>query len=163
MTLHSSKGLEFKNVYILGAEEGLLPLTHNNDDDDLEEERRLFYVGLTRGIKKVSISYANSRRRFGVSSMFSLRSSFIDAIPSDLCSVNNSSNYAKQLSSRIVNSPKIKSEFQINDMVNHKLYGNGKIIKIEGMGETSKISIEFRGNMIKKFIKKYANLKNINL
>jgi len=163
MTLHSSKGLEFKNVYILGAEEGLLPLTHNNDDDDLEEERRLFYVGLTRGIKKVSISYANSRRRFGVSSMFSLRSSFIDAIPSELCSVNNSSNYAKQLSSRIVKSPKIKSEFQINDMVNHKLYGNGKIVKIEGMGETSKISIEFRGNMIKKFIKKYANLKNINL
>ena len=51
MTLHSSKGLEFNNVYILGAEEGLLPLTHSNDDDDLEEERRLFYVGVTRGIK----------------------------------------------------------------------------------------------------------------
>ena len=64
MTLHSSKGLEFKYVYILGVEEGLLPLSHNNDDDDLEEERRLFYVGLTRGIDKVTISYANSRRRF---------------------------------------------------------------------------------------------------
>ena len=162
MTLHSSKGLEFKSVYILGAEEGLLPLTHNNDDDDLEEERRLFYVGVTRGIKKVSISYANSRRRFGVSSMFSLRSSFIDAIPPELCSLNSSSNYSKQLTSKIAKPFKLKDEFKINDMVTHKLYGNGKIINIQGIGENSKISIKFRGNMIKKFIKKYANLKNIN-
>ena len=80
MTLHSSKGLEFKQVYIVGLEEGLLPLSHNNDDDDIEEERRLFYVGLTRGIDKVTLSYANSRRRFGYESMFSLRSSFIDSI-----------------------------------------------------------------------------------
>ena len=91
MTLHSSKGLEFKNVYILGAEEGLLPLSHGDDDDDLEEERRLFYVGVTRGIEKVSISYANSRRRFGSGPMFSLRSSFIDSIPEELCSYNSDS------------------------------------------------------------------------
>jgi len=162
MTLHSSKGLEFKSVYILGAEEGLLPLTHSNDDDDLEEERRLFYVGVTRGIKKVSISYANTRRRFGVSSMFSLRSSFIDAIPPELCSFNSSSNYAKQLASKIAKPFKPKDEFKINDMVSHKLYGNGKIIMIQGIGDNSKISIKFRGNMIKKFIKKYANLKIIN-
>ena len=162
MTLHSSKGLEFKSVYILGAEEGLLPLTHNNDDDDLEEERRLFYVGVTRGIKKVSISYANTRRRFGVSSMFSLRSSFIDAIPPELCSFNSSSSYAKQLASKIAKPFKPKDEFKINDMVSHKLYGNGKIIMIQGIGDNSKISIKFRGNMIKKFIKKYANLKIIN-
>jgi len=89
MTLHSSKGLEFKSVYILGAEEGLLPLSHGDDDDDLEEERRLFYVGVTRGIEKVSISYANTRRRFGSGPMFSLRSSFIDAIPEELCLLNN--------------------------------------------------------------------------
>ena len=162
MTLHSSKGLEFKNVYILGAEEGLLPLTHSNDDDDLEEERRLFYVGVTRGIKKVSISYANSRRRFGSGPMFSLRSSFVDAIPSELCCLNTQKpdNYFKKSNRKAVF--KVEAEFKINDMVNHKLYGNGRIIDIQGIGESAKISIKFRGNVIKKFIKKYANLKNIN-
>ena len=53
-------------------------------------------------------------------------------------------------------------KFKINDMVIHKLYGKGQIIDIQGIGESAKISIKFRGNMIKKFIKKYANLKNIN-
>ena len=47
-------------------------------------------------------------------------------------------------------------------MVQHKLYGNGKITNIEGIGDNSKITIQFRGNIVKKFIKKYANLKNIN-
>ena len=54
------------------------------------------------------------------------------------------------------------SEFAVNDMVQHKLYGNGKITNIEGIGDNSKITIQFRGNIVKKFIKKYANLKNIN-
>jgi len=54
------------------------------------------------------------------------------------------------------------SEFAVHDMVQHKLYGNGKITNIEGIGDNSKITIQFRGNIIKKFIKKYANLKNIN-
>ena len=164
MTLHSSKGLEFNNVYILGAEEGLLPLTHSNDDDDLEEERRLFYVGVTRGIKKVSISYASSRRRFGSASMFSLRSSFIDAIPSELCSLNTQKRggYLKKTTRKLSNTVKLEDEFKINDVVSHKLYGKGQIIDIQGIGESAKISIKFRGNMIKKFIKKYANLKNIN-
>ena len=170
MTLHSSKGLEFKNVYILGAEEGLLPLSHSNDDDDLEEERRLFYVGVTRGIEKVSISYANSRRRFGSGPMFSMRSSFIDAIPSELCSLNNSSATVSSYGSSLTGKSKVKkktslsvdTEFKVNDMVEHKLYGNGRITDIQGIGENSKITINFRGNVIKKFIKKYANLKNIN-
>ena len=170
MTLHSSKGLEFKNVYILGAEEGLLPLSHGDDDDDLEEERRLFYVGVTRGIEKVSISYANSRRRFGSGPMFSLRSSFIDSIPEELCSYNSDSKPSYKSKTLFSNrnesnkktlSDKI-SEFAVHDMVQHKLYGNGKITNIEGIGDNSKITIQFRGNIIKKFIKKYANLKNIN-
>ena len=170
MTLHSSKGLEFKNVYILGAEEGLLPLSHGDDDDDLEEERRLFYVGVTRGIEKVSISYANTRRRFGSGPMFSLRSSFIDAIPEELCLLSNkttsTSSYMPSFNSK--NRIKKKStltpdtEFKVSDMVEHKLYGKGRITDVQGVGENSKITIKFRGNVVKKFIKKYANLKNIN-
>ena len=74
--------------------------------------------------------------------MFSLRSSFIDAIPPELCSFNSSSNYAKQLASKIAKPFKLKDEFKINDMVSHKLYGNGKIIMIQGIGDNSKISIK---------------------
>ena len=70
MTLHSSKGLEFNRVYILGLEDGLLRLSHGGEEDDIEEERRLFYVGITRGIKKVVLSYANSRRNGSVKLYF---------------------------------------------------------------------------------------------
>ena len=163
MTLHSSKGLEFNRVYILGLEEGLLPLTHNGEDDDIEEERRLFYVGITRGIKKVIMSYANSRRRYGTSSIFNLRSSFLDDIPESLFDFHGAKmkiSALKTFSSKSVNSFN-EDEFKINDMVEHKLYGQGRIILIKGIGDNSKISIKFRGNEIKKFVKKYANLKKI--
>ena len=66
MSLHSSKGLEFKNVFIVGLEEDLFPSALSyNSREDLEEERRLFYVGITRAKKNLYISYANSRYRWG--------------------------------------------------------------------------------------------------
>jgi len=66
MTIHSSKGLEFKNVYIVGAEEKLFPSELSSfSQNDLEEERRLFYVAMTRAEKKLYISYAGQRYRFG--------------------------------------------------------------------------------------------------
>ena len=161
MTLHSSKGLEFNRVYILGLEEGLLPLIHNGEDDDIEEERRLFYVGITRGIKRVIMSYANSRRRYGSSSMFNLRSSFLDDIPESLFNFHGGrKNIFNDRAPKLTDSF-MEDEFNVNDTVEHKLYGEGKIIFIKGMGDSSKISIRFRGNEIKKFIKKYANLKKI--
>ena len=159
MTLHSSKGLEFNHVYILGLEEGLLPLSHNDDDDDIEEERRLFYVGLTRGIEKVTLTYANSRRRFGAQSMFSLKSSFIDLIPEELFSQKIKQEKVFMKTSHRIESSNISDKFETGNKVTHKLYGAGTILKMEGLGDNAKITIRFRGNLIKKFIKKYANLK----
>ena len=66
MTLHLSKGLEFDVVFITGLEEGLFPLFQNIDDINIEEERRLAYVGMTRAKNKLFLSYAQSRKRFGV-------------------------------------------------------------------------------------------------
>ena len=66
MTLHLSKGLEFDFVFITGLEERLFPLIQNIDDIDIEEERRLAYVGMTRARKKLFLSHAQSRKRFGV-------------------------------------------------------------------------------------------------
>jgi DNA helicase-2/ATP-dependent DNA helicase PcrA len=66
MTIHSSKGLEFPHVYIVGLEENLFPSQMSvNSRSDLEEERRLFYVAVTRAEKKLTLSYATSRYRWG--------------------------------------------------------------------------------------------------
>ena len=159
MTLHSSKGLEFENVYILGLEEGLLPLSHG-EDDDIEEERRLFYVGLTRAIKKLTLSYSNMRRRYGASSMFNLKSSFLDDIPDELIAVKSKKKKVFNFSSK-PRKNNIIEELAPGDMIEHKLYGKGRISLVEGVGESAKITIQFRGNTTKKFIKKYANLKKI--
>jgi DNA helicase-2/ATP-dependent DNA helicase PcrA len=65
MTLHSAKGLEFKRVYIIGVEEGLLPHDRVKLEGNVDEERRLFYVGLTRARELLTLSYCSSRRRYG--------------------------------------------------------------------------------------------------
>jgi len=65
MTLHAAKGLEFPLVYIVGLEDGLLPLVGNDGEHDVEEERRLFFVGVTRAKRKVTLSFAESRARYG--------------------------------------------------------------------------------------------------
>ena len=64
MTIHSSKGLEFDYVYIAGLERGLFPIERAVEEGSIDEERRLFYVALTRAQKRVTLSYAKSRRRF---------------------------------------------------------------------------------------------------
>lgn len=84
MTLHNAKGLEFPVVFISGLEDGLLPLGRSIvDPHGLEEERRLFYVGLTRGMKKVFLTHARSRRRAG-DVVYSKPSRFLDSLPADL-------------------------------------------------------------------------------
>jgi superfamily I DNA/RNA helicase len=90
MTMHSAKGLEFRDVYIIGLEEGILPHTRSLDDaeetgvDSLAEERRLFYVGVTRAKERLSLSWCLSRRRAG-SAMDVLPSRYLDEIPAELC------------------------------------------------------------------------------
>jgi DNA helicase-2/ATP-dependent DNA helicase PcrA len=80
MTVHASKGLEFDAVFITGLEQGLFPSTRESDASrDPEEERRLFYVALTRARKRVFLSYANERLRWG-SREYTIPSEFIDDI-----------------------------------------------------------------------------------
>ena len=86
MTVHASKGLEFKYVFVVGLEDGLFPNNHNGETksgEDKEEERRLFYVALTRACEKLYLSYANIRTIFG-SRQINAPSEFIADIPADI-------------------------------------------------------------------------------
>jgi len=80
MTLHNAKGLEFPVVFIVGMEEGIFPHSRSLDDQSLEEERRLFYVGVTRTMQKLHLSYARSRSLYGVGA-YCLASRFLDELP----------------------------------------------------------------------------------
>jgi DNA helicase-2/ATP-dependent DNA helicase PcrA len=83
MTLHNAKGLEFPIVFMIGMEDGVFPHTRALDEGSLEEERRLCYVGLTRAMRDLTLTYARRRNAFGANS-FGMRSRFIDEIPQEL-------------------------------------------------------------------------------
>jgi DNA helicase II / ATP-dependent DNA helicase PcrA len=83
MTLHNAKGLEFPIVFMIGCEDGVFPHSRAIDEGALEEERRLAYVGITRAMRHLYITYARRRNVFGAES-FGLRSRFIDEIPREL-------------------------------------------------------------------------------
>ena len=83
MTLHNAKGLEYPIVFIVGCEDGVFPHSRALDEGGLEEERRLFYVGVTRAMRDLCLSYARRRAVFG-SQTYGLRSRFLDEIPANL-------------------------------------------------------------------------------
>jgi DNA helicase-2/ATP-dependent DNA helicase PcrA len=83
MTLHNAKGLEYPIVFIIGCEEGVFPHSRSLDEGSLEEERRLCYVGITRAMRDLTLTYARRRTLFGAES-FGLRSRFLDEIPTQL-------------------------------------------------------------------------------
>ena len=164
MTIHSAKGLEFPIVLVAGLEEGLFPLgPQTYEMDEIEEERRLFYVAMTRAEQKVYLSYANTRRRFGGPPIPSIVSRFINEIPENLIESNEKRNaplHDRKVSFRdsYKASSVQKSSLDSGDIVSHKLFGRGKILAVEGEGDSAKITILFGGNVRKKLIAKYANL-----
>ncbi len=83
MTLHNAKGLEYPTVFIVGCEDGVFPHSRAVEEGGLEEERRLFYVGVTRAMRSLYLTYARRRALFGAQS-YGLRSRFLDEIPADL-------------------------------------------------------------------------------
>jgi DNA helicase-2/ATP-dependent DNA helicase PcrA len=83
MTLHNAKGLEYPTVFIAGCEDGVFPHSRAIDEGGLEEERRLFYVGITRAMRRLYLTHARRRAVFGAQT-YGLRSRFLDEIPADL-------------------------------------------------------------------------------
>jgi len=180
MTLHLSKGLEFKHVFIVGLEEDLFPSALSyNTRSELEEERRLFYVGITRAKENLYLSYANSRYRWGkliyceesrfLNEIDKEYLKFIESTPSKLTlkdsSINKIIYNSKSNLKRLPKSSQSLSSIKINvsegDNVSHEKFGIGEIIKIEGTGNDSKATVNFKKFGLKNLLLRFAKLNKV--
>ncbi|MFA7073954.1 MAG: UvrD-helicase domain-containing protein [Endomicrobiaceae bacterium] len=174
MTLHLAKGLEFKNVFLVGLEEGLFPIGESAyDQKELEEERRLMYVGMTRAKENLYMTWASERTVFGktkwnVPSRFLLEAGFKEQLSDRTANSYAKNNYFDGISQYSDNNAERKrkeiteqtdsSPYQIGTMVSHHVFGNGKIIEKSGSGDDLKLIILFSGGQWKKLLAKFANL-----
>lgn len=137
MSVHSAKGLEFDSVFVIGLEEGFFPMIVS--DSDLEEERRLGYVAFTRAKEQLYLSSAQSRLFHGKRDNHLIQSRFLAESGANTHSENKpSTQHSNQTSSK---------EFAINDLVAHKLFGEGRIVEIAKNGSSVVLKINFGGNV----------------
>lgn len=185
MTLHCAKGLEFKHIFLVGLEDGIIPSRQNFDDDSaIEEERRLFYVGLTRAMENLECSYVDYRWRFG-DLLPSTQSRFLNSIPSELYNYidssvfieNGSNGFKQRFETKTREKPQKKQkgfndpgfedfsqdtiEFRMGQHVKHKTYGRGRILSISGFGDDMKLTVLFNNGSRKKLMAKFANFESV--
>ena len=175
MTIHSAKGLEFPNVFLVGMEEGIFPGNQSmyGGNEEIEEERRLAYVAITRAKKKLSISHTNMRMLFG-STNRNLPSRFLREIPEELCEnigftarkyeINQSSftykptNATKSSFGARSKQQTNKSVYSIGQTVIHKTFGKGMVLSVTPMGNDSLLEIAFEDVGTKKIMAGFAKL-----
>ncbi|MES9941599.1 MAG: DNA helicase II [Candidatus Thiodiazotropha sp. 6PLUC2] len=160
MTLHSAKGLEFPLVFLVGVEEGLFPHSMSADDPTrLEEERRLCYVGITRAMKMLYLSHAESRRLHG-SESYPLPSRFIREIPAELMrEVRAGPSVSQPIYGA---SPYLETTelcgFDLGQRVCHAKFGEGVVLNAEGEGQSARVQVNFEEVGSKWLVVAYANL-----
>jgi DNA helicase-2/ATP-dependent DNA helicase PcrA len=217
LTMHNAKGLEFPIVFIAGMEEGLFPHSRSLDSPSaMEEERRLCYVAMTRAEKKLYLSWARYRRRFGGGVPEpSIRSRFIKEVPAALIdhvggmraaassghvdlfaeqhmvreTVNKNLYTGKAYNSveairqffggaqapqqpspapkpaaatqpvQRIATPAKPKKVGPGSTIEHSKYGRGTIVRLEGSGEDTKVTVSFPGYGLKKLVAKYAGIK----
>jgi DNA helicase II / ATP-dependent DNA helicase PcrA len=160
MTLHSAKGLEFPLVFIGGVEEGLFPHSMSADDPArLEEERRLCYVGMTRAMSQLFLTYAESRRLHG-SEHYPMPSRFLREIPAGLVeevrarpSVSRPYGGAGGL-----DAAQAETGLRLGQRVQHPKFGEGIVLNAEGQGNGARVQINFEAVGAKWLVVAYANL-----
>jgi DNA helicase-2/ATP-dependent DNA helicase PcrA len=168
MTLHSSKGLEFPQVFLVGMEEGLFPHKMSLEEPGrLEEERRLAYVGITRAMQKLVISYAEVRRLYGTETRNSI-SRFVREIPPQLVQEVRLSNSVSRPftgnsrnmsgSSMFAGSAVPDTAFSLGQRVQHALFGEGTILNFEGSGAQARVQVNFESEGSKWLMLSYAKL-----
>lgn len=193
MTLHSAKGLEFPNVYICGMEETIFPgasAVFGDDPSELEEERRLCYVGITRAMKKLTLTSANQRMRNGEMN-FNRPSRFINELPRHLVkqtygavlkpeteskptefSRTKASLYTKNRKNPFANNPYIQKgmgsaspagapDYQVGDRVSHTKFGQGIVRSLTKLTNDYEVVIEFDGFGQRKLRSSFAKLTKL--
>ena len=184
MTVHNAKGLEFESIIIAGLEEGLFPHHSALDNpSEMEEERRLFYVGMTRAKKFLYLSFANMRRRMGFIEG-EVPSRFLSEIPVHCLEASDeefdggagvltdTELEGRDGSGSVINSAaKLSYSRQFEDysqeelsysvgmQVYHQTYGKGLVRKVEGSGESLRVTVLFDKGSERKFIAMHAPMR----
>ncbi|MDF9388134.1 DNA helicase II [Vibrio sp. 1151_11] len=167
MTLHSAKGLEFPLVFMVGVEEGMFPSQMSAEEAGrLEEERRLCYVGMTRAMQKLYITYAEIRRLYG-QDKYHKPSRFIRELPENcLDEVRMKAQVSRPSSAGRFSQTAVKENFNetgfsLGARVKHPIFGEGTIINFEGSGPQSRVQVAFNGEGIKWLVTAYAKLEKV--
>lgn len=168
MTLHSAKGLEFPVVFLAGCEEELFPHFRSiHDPKALEEERRLCYVGMTRAMRKLFMTYAEVRRTYG-KEVYHRPSRFLHEVPPELVqeirfrtktSRMMPTSQPRSSSSYSFEPTPQQSLFQIGQEVRHRVFGVGTVLECEGDGEDMKVKVRFANVGTKVLIASYLTAK----
>ena len=161
MTLHSAKGLEFPQVFIVGVEEGMFPgMMSMEESGRLEEERRLAYVGVTRAMQKLTLTYAETRRLYG-KEVYHRPSRFIGELPPECVEeVRLRATVSRPVNHQRLGTPNMANDsgYTLGQRVRHDKFGEGTIINMEGSGEHCRLQIAFQGEGIKWLVASYAKL-----
>ncbi|MFO8055547.1 MAG: 3'-5' exonuclease [Bacteroidales bacterium] len=191
MTVHGAKGLEFPYVFVAGLEENLFPsIQAMGTRADLEEERRLFYVAVTRAKKKLWLTYAETRRRYG-NVVFSEPSRFIDEVDPQFVVDNTAKSNAPGIDAfekrkaqmgfdhefhkpklkkiensspeqKTIQTPSNIDEITEGAQVEHSKFGKGQVITLEGSGDNKKAIVDFDSFGKKQLLLKFAKLKRLD-
>ena len=175
MTIHLSKGLEFNHVYIVGVEEDLFPSALSmTNRSDLEEERRLFYVAITRAQKKVTITYAQTRYRWGKLNecepsrfikeiddrylhLITEKNNFIsDSLSKKSLRIIKPKKFSKKINNNFLNHKVDFIDINEGDLIIHNRFGKGKVISTEGDGRDKKAEVSFDTSGTKKILLTFA-------
>lgn len=171
MTGHSAKGLEFPVVYLVGMEEGIFPHASSaRDDRSIEEERRLCYVGMTRAMERLTLTWALERRRYGART-FGAPSRFLSEIPTSLVVGSSPDAYDPPSPSFGSVRPGRTLDYSVahddapeaaaggrGARVRHPIFGEGIVLESTGAGPGRKLRIQFDRAGVKTVILRFANL-----
>ncbi|MGI9276334.1 MAG: DNA helicase II [Endozoicomonas sp.] len=158
MTLHSAKGLEFPLVFMAGVEEGLFPHRMSLEEGNLDEERRLCYVGITRAMEKLYLTYAENRRLYGKDTM-NRPSRFVREVPGELLQEVRLGGSVTRPVAAVRNNPASPDHgLTLGQRVHHDVFGEGVVLNYEGEGGQARIQVNFDTEGAKWLMMAYANL-----
>jgi DNA helicase II / ATP-dependent DNA helicase PcrA len=151
ITMHNTKGLEFRRVIITGLDEGIFPSWRSESDEDLEEERRIFYVSITRAMDELYLTSCRMRRLWGRTESFT-PSRFLSEVPEDLFEIGPGFSTEDEEG----------EELPVGSRIYHDDYGSGTIVKSWYNGADRVVQVTFETGRTARFLPKYTSLEKIS-